>query len=340
MLPGAARPGYNYVLVARPAVLTCPFDRLLSDLATAFARVTVGAARRRPHPRQPAGTGRWPVSVADLAPCLPIRLYRYAVSPWIGPRCRYLPTCSEYALEALARHGPLRRQLVDALRRIARCHPWGGFGYDPVPAPAEPALKPCGARIDRARAGPRAASRGLEETGTVMPEQRNLILAIVLSVTIILAFQYFYELPRIKEAQRQEATPTEQAVDRGGASDAWRRCGRAQRRPARRARAGRPGQRPQRDLAGAERVDLDNGRIHGSLALTGGRIDNVILSDYRVTTAPGSPDVALLSPPGAPDPYFVEFGWVAADQAVRGARPRHGLAAPTAPSCAPASRSR
>lgn len=61
-----------------------------------------------------------------------IRVYRLAVSPLLPPRCRYWPTCSEYALEALRVHGPLRGGWY-ALRRIARCHPWGGSGYDPVP---------------------------------------------------------------------------------------------------------------------------------------------------------------------------------------------------------------
>jgi len=77
--------------------------------------------------------------------CLPVRLYRYLLSPWIAPRCRYLPTCSEYALEALARHGPLGGTWL-TLRRIARCHPWGGFGYDPVPA-----RQPGGGHSDRTR---------------------------------------------------------------------------------------------------------------------------------------------------------------------------------------------
>ena len=67
----------------------------------------------------------------------PIRAYRLLLSPVLGPRCRYLPSCSEYALEALAGHGALRGGWL-ALRRVLRCHPWGGFGYDPVPG-AEPA---------------------------------------------------------------------------------------------------------------------------------------------------------------------------------------------------------
>jgi len=58
--------------------------------------------------------------------------YRLTLSPWIGRACRYQPTCSEYAIEALDRHGAFRGGRL-AAARILRCHPWGGSGYDPVP---------------------------------------------------------------------------------------------------------------------------------------------------------------------------------------------------------------
>ena len=61
-----------------------------------------------------------------------IRLYQWTLSPILGPGCRYLPTCSAYAVTAIERFGAWRGSLL-ALRRIGRCHPWGGSGYDPVP---------------------------------------------------------------------------------------------------------------------------------------------------------------------------------------------------------------
>lgn len=63
---------------------------------------------------------------------LPVRAYRLLLSPWVGHGCRFQPTCSVYALEALAQHGALRGGWL-AARRILRCHPWGGHGHDPVP---------------------------------------------------------------------------------------------------------------------------------------------------------------------------------------------------------------
>ena len=82
-----------------------------------------------------AGLRRWP----SLLWRLPsralqglVQVYRYTLSPLLGPRCRFDPGCSEYCLQALGRHGALRGSWL-TLKRLARCHPWGGSGYDPVP---------------------------------------------------------------------------------------------------------------------------------------------------------------------------------------------------------------
>lgn len=61
-----------------------------------------------------------------------IRGYQLLVAPIVPPSCRYYPSCSHYAAEAIERHGPWRGSLL-AVRRLLRCHPWGGAGYDPVP---------------------------------------------------------------------------------------------------------------------------------------------------------------------------------------------------------------
>jgi putative membrane protein insertion efficiency factor len=61
-----------------------------------------------------------------------VRIYQITLSPWLGPACRFDPSCSGYAMEAVQRHGVVRGVWL-ALRRIGRCHPLGGFGYDPVP---------------------------------------------------------------------------------------------------------------------------------------------------------------------------------------------------------------
>jgi uncharacterized protein len=61
-----------------------------------------------------------------------IRAYQLGISPLLLPSCRYLPSCSDYAAEAIASHGAARGLWL-ALKRLSRCHPWGGSGYDPVP---------------------------------------------------------------------------------------------------------------------------------------------------------------------------------------------------------------
>lgn len=61
-----------------------------------------------------------------------VRFYQLAISPYLPGTCRYQPTCSQYALDAFERHGFFRGVYL-TMRRVVRCHPWGGRGYDPVP---------------------------------------------------------------------------------------------------------------------------------------------------------------------------------------------------------------
>ena len=76
-----------------------------------------------------AGNGR---SIGRIVVAGMLRGYQLLLSPIYGPVCRYAPSCSHYAHDAVLKHGPLRGGWL-ALRRLARCHPWGGSGFDPVP---------------------------------------------------------------------------------------------------------------------------------------------------------------------------------------------------------------
>ena len=65
-----------------------------------------------------------------------VRVYQFTLGPILGGRCRYEPSCSLYAIEAIRLHGPIRGAWL-SVKRISRCHPWGGHGYDPPPPPKE-----------------------------------------------------------------------------------------------------------------------------------------------------------------------------------------------------------
>ena len=62
-----------------------------------------------------------------------IKAYQHIISPFLGNNCRFLPTCSEYAIESLKSQGLIKGSLL-TIKRIGRCHPWGGHGYDPIPS--------------------------------------------------------------------------------------------------------------------------------------------------------------------------------------------------------------
>ena len=61
-----------------------------------------------------------------------IKVYQWGISPLLGPKCRFTPTCSQYGLEALQKHGPIKGLWL-TIKRVLRCNPWGGHGHDPVP---------------------------------------------------------------------------------------------------------------------------------------------------------------------------------------------------------------
>jgi putative membrane protein insertion efficiency factor len=71
---------------------------------------------------------------------VPIKIYQWIISPALPKSCRYVPSCSEYALESLKIHGPIKG-LIMGTKRILSCHPWGGQGYDPVPPKGTPLYK-------------------------------------------------------------------------------------------------------------------------------------------------------------------------------------------------------
>ncbi|MBT5074239.1 MAG: membrane protein insertion efficiency factor YidD [Kordiimonadaceae bacterium] len=76
-----------------------------------------------------------------------ITVYKYVISPLLGPKCRYLPTCSSYAMEAIEIHGPFKGGWL-GLKRILRCNPWGDSGYDPVPQKETDGPKNCNCNAD------------------------------------------------------------------------------------------------------------------------------------------------------------------------------------------------
>lgn len=93
---------------------------------------------------------------------LPVRAYRLLLSPWVGHGCRFQPTCSAYALEALETHGAVRGLRLAALR-IVRCHPWGGSGIDHVPGRDPPGIL----EVDYDLADTGAGEKGIGADGQV-----------------------------------------------------------------------------------------------------------------------------------------------------------------------------
>ena len=144
-------------------------------------------------------------------------------------------------------------------------------------------------------------------------EQRNLLLAILVSIAILIGFQYLFPPPTPPGAPtgtvEQGAPPAPATAPQASAPGAGAPQAVPPQPPG---AAPAPAAAPSREtaLTLGERLPVRSPRVHGSIALQGGRMDDVSLPDYHVTVDPGSPEVVILSPPGSDSPYYAEFGWV------------------------------
>ena len=156
-----------------------------------------------------------------------------------------------------------------------------------------------------------------------MNEHKNTILAIVLSLLVVIGWQYFVGYPQMqKERDQQALKQQEQSQQQPGAAQP----GAAQPSAAQPASPGAVPSVPgaaapstqqaaasrETVLAASPRIAIDTPRLRGSIDLKGGRIDDLSLEQYRETVDPNSPAIVLLSPSGAPDAFYAEFGWVPA----------------------------
>ena len=140
-----------------------------------------------------------------------------------------------------------------------------------------------------------------------MMDQKNLLIAIVLSVAILIGFQYL--LPGNKPAPTPAPSPTTQAAPGSPGTPVPATTPSGGTAPASAAATALAVSREQA-VADQPRVKIDTPRLHGSVALIGGRLDDLTLATYHETVDPKSPEVVLLWPTGTTDPYFADFGWV------------------------------
>jgi YidC/Oxa1 family membrane protein insertase len=145
-------------------------------------------------------------------------------------------------------------------------------------------------------------------------DQRNLLIAIAISIAIVLFFQFVIERPKLeRERASHPQSATTETVPNPAASP-----GAAPNLPGvpSAAATAKPKSREEL-LAASPRIAIDTPKLRGTIALQGGRIDDLTLADYRETVAPGSPNITLLEPPGRPDAYYADWGWVAGGGTVK-----------------------
>ena len=163
------------------------------------------------------------------------------------------------------------------------------------------------------------------QNGIAMTDNKNTILAIVLSAVVLIAWQYFYAMPNAEkqklaqqqtELQKQAQTPVAPPTQGAQSGVAPVTPGSVPSVPGQTAPAALPADR-KTALAASPRLPIQTVSLQGSISLKGGRIDDLSLLKFRETVDPKSPPVVLLSPSGSPEPFYAGFGWTAADASVK-----------------------
>ena len=146
-----------------------------------------------------------------------------------------------------------------------------------------------------------------------MNDNRNTILAVILSGVVLIAWQYFYNVPQMEKQRAAQQAQSELAKSAPPAAPATPSNPPSQAGSAPSAApAAAPAQIVSRDaaIAATPRIRVETPRLSGSISLKGARIDDLSLIQFRETVDPNSPPIVLFSPSGGPDPYYAEFGWV------------------------------
>jgi YidC/Oxa1 family membrane protein insertase len=146
-------------------------------------------------------------------------------------------------------------------------------------------------------------------------DKKNLIITIVLSALIMIGWQYFYEMPRMKHQQAQQEAAQQAAQQQAAQQPAQQQQAAPSAAPS--AGATQPNKTRDEALTQSPRVAIDTPKLHGSIALKGGRLDDLVLKDYTETVDPTSPQVVLLSPSGGPEAQFAEAGFTSGDANVK-----------------------
>jgi YidC/Oxa1 family membrane protein insertase len=158
-----------------------------------------------------------------------------------------------------------------------------------------------------------------------MTDQKNTILAIVLSALVLIVWQYFVGMPQMEKQRQQQQQQQQAQQQQQQTQPVPTPDGRPLPQPGAQPQPGAPGAPPvagappqvlvatrETVLASSPRIAVETPRLKGSVALKGGRLDDLSLTQYRTTVDPNSPPIVLLSPSGSPHPFYAEFGWVGA----------------------------